>query len=260
MIAAFGDCLALGGKEELRADCISWFKREKGFKTEQEVCAFARQILLFQSAPTGADPALDLRTGRSANRQRQSEVFLPSLPFATKNTVNSPNAYSIPEAPTIAVSPGSVAPRESFGRLAMDSRDDGESQEDEDTQEEKSRETRRLARARPTVVPLASSGGRTSEETQEMAKQEPEFIVYAACSLGKRLLANLPTTPTLRSTTTCEKQVNRFPTGNAPVPTAMSFLPSPTIASVGPRANSVRRSRTSSGSSPPFAKKTRSMR
>lgn len=39
MIATFGDCLAPGGKDDLRQTCLQWFKREKGLETEEEVCA-----------------------------------------------------------------------------------------------------------------------------------------------------------------------------------------------------------------------------
>lgn len=200
MIAAFGECLAPGGKEELRASCLGWFKREKGLKTEQEVCAFARQAVLFQAGPSDTD-ALDLRPGRSANRQRQSEVFLPSLPFATKGTVNSPKAHSIPAAPVIVVSPGAVSLKASvaLGRIDVDPRDDDyyggweDTQEvDQDTQMQKSREARRTTRATPVVAPVKPGLEASAEESQENSKEEPEFIVFPACVQAERILKELP--------------------------------------------------------------------
>lgn len=207
MVAAFGDCLAPRGKKELRANCLDWFSREKGLKTEQEVCAFAREILLFSATSgKGADATVDLRPGRSANRQRQSEVFLPSLSLTTKSTVNSPKADSIPAAPPIIVSPRAVASDDSvagLGRMDLAAREDidgawGDTRDDQNTQLQKLRETRRSIRSGPAEASAALCLER-SQEDQEKSEVEADLIVYPACSQGKRILKTLPATPTCQS-------------------------------------------------------------
>lgn len=191
MIAAFGDCLAPGGKEDLRQSCLRWFKREKGMRTEEEVCAFARKVLLFQG---DAGEGLDLRPGRNANRQRQSDAFLPSLPVASKGTLNSPRADSIPAEPPIVVSP-SVVRREVFGR--MDGDGESEHESTQDTQEEKLREVRSLRSAkrivnaqRPIEQQVIDSSQRTClvDVEPKAAEAKPPFIVFPASPHSERLL------------------------------------------------------------------------
>lgn len=205
MIAAFGDCLAPGGKEELRANCLNWFWRENGLRTEQEVCAFAREILLFSSTSgKGAEATVDLRPGRGANRQRQSEVFLPTLSLTTKSTVNSPKANTIPEAPAIIVTPGAMTRDDSFAGLdrtdwaagdnVCDEWDDIQ-EDDQDTQLQKSRETRWTIESRP-VEALASPALEGCKSAQKTSKREANFFVFPACSQAERILTALPATPT----------------------------------------------------------------
>lgn len=198
MIAAFGDCLAPGGKEHLRQSCLRWFKREKGMATEEEVCGFARKVLLFP----GGDivNGLDLRPGRSANRQRQSDVFLPVLPVATKGTLNSPRADSIPTEPPIVISPSAVR-REPFGRMDVTGDTDQE-ESSQDTQVQKSREVRSLRPARkianaqhPVIVANAEQQVKDASQRTclgdvepKAIEEEPRFIVFPASPRSERLL------------------------------------------------------------------------
>ncbi|KAJ9105063.1 hypothetical protein QFC19_003695 [Naganishia cerealis] len=199
MIAAFGDCLALGGKEELRAKCLRWFRREKGLVNEAEVWNFARDMLLFQGAEGssgGGNAEMDLRAGRSANRQRQSEAFLPTLPFATKSTLNSPKADTIPRGPTIAISPSKLTRNVEhvpvFGKTDVHgyieeylvAQENLMEEDDQDTQVQKSREMR-SERSAKSVLAERGRDNRRSEENRktDLSDNEPQrkrYIVYPA--------------------------------------------------------------------------------
>ncbi|GHJ90155.1 hypothetical protein NliqN6_6557 [Naganishia liquefaciens] len=202
MIAAFGDCLAPDGKEELRASCLNWFKRQKRLQTEQEVCAFARETLLFSAMP-GEDATQDLRPGRSANRRRQSEVFLPKLPLVTKAMLNSPKAHSIPTEPAILVSPGAVSLEESItglGRMDVGAWEntrgnwDDTQEDDQDTQSQKSPEAQRSIQSRPAEASLGPDLDRAQDNQGELEVGN-KFLVYSNCSQGDRIIKALVATP-----------------------------------------------------------------
>jgi hypothetical protein len=191
MVAAFGDCLALGRKEDLRKSCLDWFKREKGLATEAAVWAFAREVLLF---PGGGADEMDLRPGRSANRQRQSDAFLPMLPVATKGTLSSPRADWIPSAPPIVVSPSAAGGV--FGRMdAVREDEQDDSEEEQDTQVQKSREislcpARKNSTRRPAeeVATLYSDRVGVTTTPPKASGEKGRFIIYPASPRSERLL------------------------------------------------------------------------
>lgn len=192
MIAAFGDCLAPGGKGTLRQSCLDWFKREKRMATEEEVWAFAREILLFDGASEAE--GLDLRPGRSANRQRQSEAFLPMLKVVTKSTLASPRADWIPSAPPIVVSPSALG-RAAFGKMdATRELEQDESDEEQDTQVQKSREANHSIRNIAASKRSAEEFRPFCSERMDIAgppkalEEKPRFIIYPASPRSERLL------------------------------------------------------------------------
>jgi hypothetical protein len=217
MIAAFGDCLAPGGKEELRARCLRWFKKRKGLSREEDVWSFARDTLLFQGtsgAPEVAHAEMDLRAGRNANRQRQSEAFLPTLPFATKSTLNSPKADMIPREPTIAISPSKLSRNEEdvpvFGKTDVHGyvqeylahQENLMDEDDQDTQVQKSREMRSERSAKSVLADRGLVNRQVDPDAKpEVDASEPglkTYIVYSATRDAGRIVqhtANLDTTP-----------------------------------------------------------------
>ncbi|KAJ9107722.1 hypothetical protein QFC21_001182 [Naganishia friedmannii] len=210
MIAAFGDCLAPGGKEELRTRCLRWFRKQKGMRREEEVWSFARATLLFPSAagPSGeANDELDLRAGRNANRQRQSEAFLPTLPFATKATLNSPKADMVPGEPTIAISPSKLSRNEEdvpvFGKTDvhgyvqeyLNHQENLMDEDDQDTQVQKSREMRSERSAKSILADRGSANKRVDLNTKsELDASEPgpkRYIVYSATRDAEHIVQRL---------------------------------------------------------------------
>ncbi|KAJ9115893.1 hypothetical protein QFC22_005036 [Naganishia vaughanmartiniae] len=199
MIAAFGDCLAADGKEELRKSCLRWFRKQKGLKHEADVWSFARETLLFQGAPQASGQAeadVDLRAGRNANRQRQSESFLPTLPFATKSTLNSPKADMIPREPTIAISPSKLSQNEEdvpvFGKTDVHGyiqeylahQENLMDEDDQDTQVQKSRESRSERSAKSVLAERGYANRQVNPSTEsDLDQGEPQskrYIIFDA--------------------------------------------------------------------------------